>query len=309
MPRGDPIFRQERTELDFKNVGLHRSVPSLGRLLSSKAHLPWDYTKKRPMQKSQERHEGIIEVHYIASGSQALQIADKEYHARGGDLIVTLPGEQHGTGELVAWERVLIYWMRLRVPRKDKGGKFLNFPKKLISPMLDKLSGVHPEARVFKASLQLQHFFDNVILAEAHAEAGMKPLVVSLGLLDLLVEIVRCIEAGQGEKKRRDIAAVLKYIDEHIQDGPEAAALLTNDKLASQANLSRAGFQIKFRQQTGMSPAEYVQRRKIEQATSLLATGLHSVTDVAFSLGFSSSQYFSTVFKKYTNKHPRDYLS
>ena len=309
MPHNDPIFRQERIELDFKDVALHRSVPSLGRVYTHETNLPWKLIlpgQKYPVHKG--IHEGIIEVHYIVrGGEQVWQIAGEEYHTRGGDILVTLPGEQHGTGEHT-WERMIVYWIQICVHSKDKGGKFLNFPKKFVKPMLDKLSGVQPEARVFKASLQLQHFFDNVILAHAHTDATMKALAVSISLLGLLMEIVRCSQAVPANRKRGEITAVLKYIDEHIADGVEGASL-GGEELAGVANLSRSGFHTKFRQQTGMSPAEYVLHRKIKQAEKLLATGLHSVTDVAMVLGFSSSQYFSTVFKKYTNKHPHDYLS
>ena len=307
MPHRDPIFRQERIELDFKDVGLHGSVPHLGRIHTFKAR-QWD-----AMDKHGDTHEGVMEVHYIASGSQLWRIAGKEYHTRGGDMFVALPGEEHIVGEHIQ-ERILIYWIRLRLPRKDKGGKFLNFPKKIVSPMLDELSEISPESRMFKAPMWIQHLFDEVILADAHAKANMKPLAVSLALLNLLMDIVPCIEAGQVERrgetrKTRDIARVLKYIDEHLLDGFEVVALLSNDELASQANLSRAGFQAKFHQQTGISPAEYVRHRKIERAIDLLSPGRRSVTEVAMLLGFSSSQYFAKVFKKYTNKHPSDYLS
>ncbi|RKY24115.1 MAG: hypothetical protein DRP83_08150 [Planctomycetota bacterium] len=302
MPRDDPIFRRERIELDFKDVGLRGCVPQLGRLHTGEAH-SWSLL----VNENEGAHEGIIEVHYLAQGSQVWQVAGREYRTVGGDVFVALPGEQHeATADIL--ERILIYWIRLRLPPKDKGGRFLNFPKKIVSPMIDKLSGIHPESRVFKASLQLRHLFDAVILADAHAKAEMKPLDVSLALLVLVSEIVRCIEAREAKERTGNIAAVQEYIDGHLQDGPDGAALLTNDALAREANLSRSQFQFKFRQQTGMSPSEYVQHRKIEQAVSLLRSGGHTVTGVAMLLGFASSQYFATVFKKYTNKRPRDYL-
>ena len=132
----------------------------------------------------------------------------------------------------------------------------------------------------------------------------MKPLAVSMALLDLIAEVVRCIDAGKAEIQAGEIAAVLKYIDKHIED----TKLLRNDELASRAKLSRSRFQTKFRRQTGMSPAEYVMHKKIERAEKLLSRSRASVTKVAFHLGFPSTQYFATVFKKYTKKHPRDYL-
>ena len=305
MPRGDPIFRHERIELDFKDVGLHDSVSSLGRLHMGEAHLPWDLANIKNHPKHRKSHEGIIEVHYLASGRQVFQVADREYRTRGGDLLVVLPGEEHGTGEHT-WERMLIYWIRIQMPSRARGGKFLNLPKKFVKPMLDKLSGIRPESRVFRASTRIRGLFNDVILSHTHSEAPMKPLAVLAGLSGLMMEIVRCSQAGSAERKRGEITAVLKYIDEHIQDGVESASL-GGEELSEVANLSRSQFQVKFRRQVGMSPAEYVTHRKIERAVKLLSSGRFSVTDVAFRLGFSSSQYFATVFKKYTNKHPRDY--
>lgn len=41
----------------------------------------------------------------------------------------------------------------------------------------------------------------------------------------------------------------------------------------------------------------------------MLADGRRSITDVAFSLGFSSSQYFATVFKRFTHRSPHEVRS
>ncbi len=52
--------------------------------------------------------------------------------------------------------------------------------------------------------------------------------------------------------------------------------------------------------------ADQVQR--FREAKELLKSG-QSVTDTAFALGFSSSQYFAAVFKKWAGITPSDYLS
>ena len=47
--------------------------------------------------------------------------------------------------------------------------------------------------------------------------------------------------------------------------------------------------------------------QKIEKAKEILTESDTSITDIAFSLGFSSSNYFCAVFKKFMDCTPKDY--
>jgi AraC-like DNA-binding protein len=83
----------------------------------------------------------------------------------------------------------------------------------------------------------------------------------------------------------------------------------TITELAAMAYLSLPRFKQKFKQVTGVPPAEYIIREKIALAESLLAENQKSITDIAMDLGFCSSQHFSVVFKKYTGESPQAYRS
>lgn len=63
-------------------------------------------------------------------------------------------------------------------------------------------------------------------------------------------------------------------------------------------------FKTRFKEEHGVPPAEYVLRARIEEARRRLAEPDAAVTDVAFALGFSSSQYFDSSFKRLTNLTP-----
>ena len=63
----------------------------------------------------------------------------------------------------------------------------------------------------------------------------------------------------------------------------------------------------RFRQEVGQSPGEYILRAKIERARDLLADTDLSVTDIAYSLSFSSAQYFATAFKRLTRATPTSF--
>jgi AraC-like DNA-binding protein len=46
----------------------------------------------------------------------------------------------------------------------------------------------------------------------------------------------------------------------------------------------------------GITPAEYINLQKISYAKKMLSNGKSNITDLAYTLGFSSSNYFSSVF-------------
>jgi AraC-like DNA-binding protein len=62
-----------------------------------------------------------------------------------------------------------------------------------------------------------------------------------------------------------------------------------------------------FKQNTGLSPNDYLQRFRLRKALELLGSTQLPITEIAHTLGYSSSQYFSKVFRKYAGQTPRDW--
>ncbi|WP_081824398.1 helix-turn-helix transcriptional regulator [Paenibacillus sp. UNC451MF] len=54
----------------------------------------------------------------------------------------------------------------------------------------------------------------------------------------------------------------------------------------------------------GQSPANYMDRLRIELACQILLQKEISVTTVAMDIGYKTSQHFATVFKKYMGLSP-----
>jgi len=97
--------------------------------------------------------------------------------------------------------------------------------------------------------------------------------------------------------------SILDYIDKNIYED------ISVSMLSEIAQLSLTRFQTNFRREIGIPPREYVLRRKIEIAKGLLINSDLTITEVAYKLSFASSQYFSTVFKRYTLMRPKDFLN
>ncbi|MFS1511067.1 helix-turn-helix domain-containing protein [Chengkuizengella sp. SCS-71B] len=64
-----------------------------------------------------------------------------------------------------------------------------------------------------------------------------------------------------------------------------------------------------FKQETGMSFIEYLQKKRIEEAKKLLEASNLNLSDISVKVGFSDANYFSRVFKKITGDSPRSWMA
>ena len=78
------------------------------------------------------------------------------------------------------------------------------------------------------------------------------------------------------------------------------------DAWASYAAMGRRTFTRMFREQTGMSLTTWKQQIRLMEALSLLDSG-HSVTDIAFRLGYESVSAFIAMFRKFFGTSPTRY--
>ena len=97
------------------------------------------------------------------------------------------------------------------------------------------------------------------------------------------------------------IRRALDYLSTHITETIRLASL------ADVAGYSLSHFKTKFKETVGVTPAEYVTMQKIELAKRRLIEGNESITELAYNLGYSSSNYFCSVFKKLMNCSPQNY--
>ena len=77
--------------------------------------------------------------------------------------------------------------------------------------------------------------------------------------------------------------------------------------LAQEYGYSRAHFTALFTQKTGISPYRYLTNIRIERAKDLLTQNRYSVSQIAYSVGFSSVVRFSETFKNHTGLSPLAY--
>ena len=103
-----------------------------------------------------------------------------------------------------------------------------------------------------------------------------------------------------GEKAKK-LLPVIEYISKNLSNE------IKNDDLAKMIGVSTVYFRKLFAQVYGMSPMNYVKNLRIKKAKEMLRSDHGSITDIAFSLGYSNIYDFSRDFKKRTGTPPSKY--
>ena len=96
---------------------------------------------------------------------------------------------------------------------------------------------------------------------------------------------------------RRALAEVERHLDR---------PLAVHDLITS-SGMSPTQFYDAFAAATGTSPKDYILRTKIARARALLADPTRKITDICYRLGFSSSQHFAEVFRRYEGRSPSEF--
>jgi AraC-like DNA-binding protein len=244
-------------------------------------------------------HPGKIEICFLERGEQTFRVKGLVHRMRGGDQFFTLPNEVHDTANLPE-ERGILYWLILKV---EPTRKFLGLSEPQASRLKRELRRMptrhfrgHPDCARILGEI-------NDLLVEGKKEPARlfprRQLRLQSLLLHYLTLTIRASHQGVHGSASPLMQRVLHYIDAHLNE-PIRVPLL-----AQVAGLSESRCKIRFKREIGVPPAEFWLRKKIERAILLLKN--HAVTEVAYELGFSSSQYFATVFKRYTLVNPSQF--
>lgn len=122
-------------------------------------------------------------------------------------------------------------------------------------------------------------------------------------LLAILTSIARNIseEPRQPSELRRRINEVCRYMYENCEK------IETISSLAQICHLSESRFSHLFSEITGTSPKNYLVRVRIEKAKEMLMNTDLSVGRISEAVGLHDQNYFSRVFKRFTNMSPTEY--
>ncbi|RYG73539.1 AraC family transcriptional regulator [bacterium] len=269
-------------------------------------------------------HQGY-ELVYLLEGRAAFEFEDgMRCELVGGEFFFKLPGQMHRAADDVTSPCKMCWIIFL----PDAEGACINTPftpvdlqalveryraddrkiftyssatKPLLDSFLQSVLRLHshyqhanPETGVsFYEAGNRSHLFAD---AEPFQVASMRG-----SICQILLEMARQAMNSSPKKPDDFAAAAVAFIEKHYQDP------IGVDQIAQHLGLSRSYLHTVFRGGTGQTPNDYLQRTRIRAAESMLEKSSSSVTEISSRLGFTSSQYFSKVFHKYTRQTPQEY--
>lgn len=128
--------------------------------------------------------------------------------------------------------------------------------------------------------------------------------LANIYIYELLFLLSREIEKSVRRKFNVDNPIVIRaihYINQNIEYP------LTLDEISQSCNVTTRYLSKIFKSYMNITVNEYILIAKIELAMNYICNSNLTVTTISSKLGFSSGQYFATVFKKYTGVTPREF--
>ena len=238
-------------------------------------------------------HENAFEITYLCKGTMTFIANGQCHHLSGGDVYISMPNEVHSTGE-VPISLNEMYWFQLDISAPDFLHLGTDWKEHLIGELRNLKS---PLVNTNTGEMQklMKEFF-----RLTYQQDGSERFHASSILLYFLNQLI-AYSQKQEKVISKDIQAAVDYIEDNIYEN------ISLEVLADVSGLSLSRFKQKFCQQLGFTPREFINFRKIETSKTLLSQG-KSVTEAALILGFSTPNYFSSVFKRFTTASPSDYF-
>ena len=103
------------------------------------------------------------------------------------------------------------------------------------------------------------------------------------------------------DKNNSMIREAVEYIASHYDQE------ITLAEVAEQTHLNPSYLSTLFRQVTGQTFKEYLNRVRIQEAQRLLTHTDYPIMEISIACGFSDQSYFTKVFRKYTGLTPKQY--
>ena len=269
----------------------------------------WDAIEQQDWGLDWHRNEGI-EIHFLESGSMPYSQEKKQLELQPNDLTITRPWEAHKVGNphIGAGK---FYWviLDLGVRRPHQNWVWPDWiilaPEDLMR--LTTILRYNEDVRL-RSDRRVKDCFQRIGQAVDTDKKGSNSSRIRLLVKYLLILLLDLLDSEIVELKEeltdssRSVKLFLNELEKNLTEA------WTIEKMADSAGVGLTRFTYHCKQLTNLTPMRYLMMRRLKMSKEMLLEDRElSVAEVAFSCGFSTSQYFSTVFKKQEKCTPIEY--
>ena len=269
----------------------------------------WDANEPQDWGLDWHRNEGI-EIHFLESGSMPYSQEKKEIELRPNDLTITRPWEAHKVGNPNIGVGKF-YWVILDLGVRRPHQNWV-WPEWIILAPEDllRLTTIlrqNEDVRL-RSDKRVRDCFQRIgraVDTDKNCSNSSRIRLLVNYLLILLLDLLDSENIELNEDLTDSSRSVKLFLNELEKNLPE---MWTIEKMAESAGVGLTRFTHHCKQLTNLTPMRYLMMKRLELSKKILLEDTDlNVAEVAFSCGFSTSQYFSTVFKKHEKCTPIEY--
>ncbi len=226
-------------------------------------------------------------LYFVMEGEGYVKVGDRTYYPKPGQLCL-LPAKALQSYGTIGGDTFGKYWCHFTA---DIG----EYPLFRIVETQTVVDIDDPE--------HMKRLFERLIRCaqDSGVTANIRVHSVLLEIIALFIESGESVKLNtQAANSMGKMNLVLQYIDEHLAES------LSVEQLAQLAHFHPNYFIKIFKETTGYSPIQYLNRQRIEKAKRLLTFTNATISAVADAVGMEVS-YFSRTFKEHTGFAPSEY--
>ncbi|MGJ8640975.1 MAG: AraC family transcriptional regulator [Opitutaceae bacterium] len=249
------------------------------------------------------RNEGI-EICLQESGENVLVVDGKKYPTPSHTLTITRPWQLHRIGNPFLGPGRL-HWIIIDVGvrRPNQSWQWPDWcilSKTDLHELTKLLRGnEHP---AWKANSELIRIFQRLASYATSEQPATLASRITVSINQLLIALLERLRTQRitTDQQLSSVARTVELFLGELRRNPEMAGNpWTLESMANHCGLGRSAFSKYCYQLQNASPVDYLNHCRLKHAAKRLqAEPETTVTTIAFDLGFSSSQYFSRVFKQ-----------
>lgn len=227
-------------------------------------------------------------IFFIQGGRGEFTIDGHTFTAGEGDFIVCHPGISYAASSFNNDPLKAIFMAISNIHISDKTKGYI----------IDE--GAPPLFRLHKNRMIIEKLMLDIVSEFKEPQLGSTEMITAL-LRSLIVHLIRSLTVEEVSSYSSASQTVKSYIEQNYKLD------LSLSDLASIVYVSPYHLAHLFKNETGMSPIQYLIQCRIEEAKRLLKYTDLSVREISASVGYPNANYFNLLFKKMTGNSPGKY--
>jgi AraC-like DNA-binding protein len=247
-----------------------------------------------------------LEISYVKQGRGKYYIENKTYEIEEGDIIVINNVEPHYM-EVLPGQKMLQPVVMFD-PKLVWSNESDMFDFQYLTPFFERSSNfsnkIDSKSNIGKEIFRLLTEIENEYISQP---LGYK-LMIKAKLLHIITYLIRHFQdsekqpesISQKSRKLKMLESVFEFINKNYNKKIQLS------ELSSIMFMSPNYFCTYFKDSTGFTPIEYINKVRVLKAIELLKSSNHGVCEISLDCGFTNLSNFNKTFRKFANKTPSE---